>query len=246
STYAGSTWNGSLQNMQPGRGYKLRSGTTGNILVEPRSVPAWNPDIFGNEFNMNVTAVVKANGTELIGNFIVGAFINGNCVGVSAPQYAGGSPRVFLTLHGDVADNNLNIQFLIYDYNTDSIYTPTHTSLAFTTDAQEGTIENAYPLNLETPLTIRTVARDADFVLHQNVPNPFNGNTMIRVDMPREEQVTLQIFDYTGKLIAQPVNSKLSQGTHTLQFNPENLAPGIYFYRMQAGEFTATRRMVIQ
>ncbi|HLP49946.1 MAG TPA: LamG-like jellyroll fold domain-containing protein [Chitinophagales bacterium] len=246
STYAANTWNGSLQNMQPGRGYKLKSGTTGNILVEPRSVPAWNPDIFGNEFNMNVTAVVKANGTELIGNFIVGAFINGNCVGVSAPQYAGGSPRVFLTLHGDVADNNLNIQFLIYDYNTDSIYTPTHTPLAFTTDAQEGTIETAYPLNLETPLAIRHVARDADFVLHQNVPNPFNGNTMIRVDMPREEQVNLQIFDYTGKLIAQPVNSKLSQGTHTLQFNPENLAPGIYFYRMQAGEFSATKRMVIQ
>ncbi|MBP6730803.1 MAG: T9SS type A sorting domain-containing protein, partial [Chitinophagales bacterium] len=246
STYASGAWNGSLQNMQPGRGYKLKAGATGNILVEPRSTPNWSPDVFGTEFNMNVTAVVKANGTELIGNFVVGAFINGTCVGLSAPQVAGGSPRVFLTLHGDVANNNQGLQFLIYDYATDSIYTPTYNPLFFVTDQQQGSIEDAFVLNLETPLAVRNVNRDGDFALHQNIPNPFNGNTMIRIDMPRQEQVTLQVFDYTGKLIAEPVNGTLTQGAHTIQFNPGTLSAGIYFYRMQAGEFTATKRMVIQ
>lgn len=246
STFASGVWNGSLQNMQPGRGYKLKAATGGNILVEPRSAPDWNPDVFGNEFNMNVTAVVKANGNEQMGNFIVGAFINGTCVGVSAPQLAGSSPRVFLTLHGETVDNGGNLQFFIYDYNTDSVYTPTYASLAFTTDAQEGNIENAFELNLETPLSINNVSTKGKFVLHQNVPNPFNGNTMIRFDMPSDEQVTLQVFDYTGKLVAEPFNGKLTQGIHSIQFNPESLPAGMYFYRMQAGVFNATKKMVIQ
>lgn len=246
STVAASVWNGSLQSMQPGRGYKLKSTANGSITVTPRSAPDWNPDVFGNEFNMNITAVVKANGDELMGNFIVGAFINGTCVAVSAPQLAGSAPRVFLTLHGQTADNGQNLQFLIYDYNTDSVYSPTYLPATFTTDGQQGTIESAYELNLEAPLAVGNLTRQDGFVLHQNIPNPFNGNTMIRIDMPREEQVTLQVFDYTGKLIAQPVNGQLSEGAHTIQFNPQGLAAGIYFYRMQAGEFTATKRMVVQ
>jgi hypothetical protein len=245
STFASSVWNGSLQSMQPGRGYKLKAATGGNILVEPRSAPDWHPDIFGNEFNMNITAVVKANGNAQMGNFIVGAFINGICAGVSSPQLAGSSPRVFLTLHGETADNGSSLQFFIYDYNTDSVYTPTYTPVSFTTDGQEATIENAFELNLESPLSIRNISDDSKFVLHQNVPNPFNGNTMIRIDVPREEHITLQVFDYTGKLVAELVNGKLSQGIHTIQYNPQNLESGIYFYRMQAGGFHATKKMFI-
>ncbi len=246
STVAGGVWNGSLQNMQPGRGYKLKSPANGSITVTPRSAPDWNPDVFGNEFNMNVTAVVKANGSELMGNFIVGAFINGTCVAVSTPQLAGNAPRVFLTLHGQTIDNGQSLQFLIYDYNTDSIYTPTYLPVSFATDGQQGTIESAFELNLEAPLAVENLSSQGNFILHQNVPNPFNGNTIIQIDMPREEKVTLQVFDYTGKLLAQPVNGKLSTGSHTVQFNPQGLAAGIYFYRLQAGEFTATKRMVIQ
>jgi hypothetical protein len=244
STFASGVWNGSLQNLQPGRGYKLKATAGGSILVTPRSAPNWNPDVFDNEFNMNVTAVVVANGAEAMGNFIVGAFMNGTCIGVSSPQYAGNSSRVFLTLHGDAADNGGNLEFLIYDYGTDSIYTPTYNAITFTTDGQQGTIENAFELNLLGPLSVRNVSRD-NFVLYQNIPNPFNGNTMIRFDMPRDERVTLQVFDYTGKLIAEPVNGLLNQGTHTIQFNPENLAAGVYFYRLQAGEFSATKKMVV-
>lgn len=246
STYAGSVWNGSLQNMQPGRGYKLKANTGGNILIEPRSAPDWNPDVFGNEFNMNITAVVKANGNEIMGNFIVGAFINGTCVGVSAPQLAGSSPRVFLTLHGETANNGGNLEFYIYDYASDSVYTPTYAPVIFTVDGAEGTIENAFALNIEAPLSVRDITADSKFVLHQNVPNPFNGSTMIRIDMPHAEMVSLQVFDYTGKLVAEPVNGILGQGIHTINYDPQQLAAGIYFYRMQAGEFTATKKMVIK
>lgn len=246
STVAAGVWNGSLQNMEPGRGYKLQSLNTGSVLIAPRSTPNWNPDVFGNEFNMNITAVVKANGNELIGNFIVGAFRNGTCVAVSSPQLAGSNPRVFLTLHGQTADNGQGLQFLIYDYNSDSIYTPTYTSVNFTTDGQQGTIETPFELTLEAPLAVNNITEEGKFVLHQNIPNPFNDNTIIRFDMPRSERITLQVFDYTGKLIAQPVNEQLSEGSHTIQFNTDALARGIYFYRMQAGEFTATKRMIIQ
>jgi hypothetical protein len=245
STFSSGAWNGSLQLMQPGRGYKLKAFNGGTIPVQPRAAPNWNPDVFGNEFNMNITAVVKAAGVEALGNFIVGAFINGTCVGVSSPQLAGSLSRVFLTLHGQASNNGQSISFLIYDFNTDSIYIPTFTPVTFQTDGVVGNIETAFELIVESPLAVEDVKK-GQFVLHQNIPNPFNGKTIIRYAMPVEEKVVIEVYDFTGRVVAQPVNATMPAGEHQLEFNQEALTSGVYFYRMMTGGFTQTRKMVIK
>ncbi len=64
------------------------------------------------------------------------------------------------------------------------------------------------------------------FALNQNYPNPFNPSTYISFSIPSNEFVTLQVFDVTGRLIAQPVNEELTSGNYEITFNPQKLSSG--------------------
>ena len=86
--------------------------------------------------------------------------------------------------------------------------------------------------------------------LFENHPNPFNPTTSIQFELPREEQVHLAIFDVAGRLIDVLVDGKRSVGRFSEVWegkdrNGVSVPSGIYFARLQAGEFTATRKMVL-
>lgn len=83
--------------------------------------------------------------------------------------------------------------------------------------------------------------------LSQNYPNPFNPTTNIAFELPADHQVTLQIYDITGRLVATLMNNQLvHSGTHTVQFDASRLASGMYIYRMQLDNGTAlTRKMTL-
>ena len=88
------------------------------------------------------------------------------------------------------------------------------------------------------------------FELGQNYPNPFNPSTTIRFDLPQPVHVRLNIYDVTGRLVATPVNEPRQAGVHRIVWNRTNrsggpVASGVYFYRIQAGAFTMTRKMVL-
>lgn len=83
-----------------------------------------------------------------------------------------------------------------------------------------------------------------NYSLSQNYPNPFNPSTKISFDLPVSGFVTLKVYDITGKEIAQLVNSDLNAGTYKINFNSVSLSSGIYFYRISAGSFTDTKKMV--
>jgi len=82
------------------------------------------------------------------------------------------------------------------------------------------------------------------FELFQNYPNPFNPSTKIKFTVPAEEYATMNIFDITGKQVGRIVNESMKPGTYEINFSSENLSSGIYFYRMQAGKFSAARKMI--
>jgi N-acetylneuraminic acid mutarotase len=84
-----------------------------------------------------------------------------------------------------------------------------------------------------------------EFKLHNNFPNPFNPTTKIRFDLPKNVSVKIIVFDITGREIQQLVNRQLSAGAYEYEFNGSNFASGIYFYRIQAGNFTNVKRMVL-
>jgi hypothetical protein len=91
----------------------------------------------------------------------------------------------------------------------------------------------------------------ARFALRQNYPNPFNPITAISFEVPAGgASVRLAIYDVTGRLVRTLVKGRIDPGVHTVRWDGRNergvtVATGVYFYRMQAGSFTQTRKMVL-
>jgi len=83
------------------------------------------------------------------------------------------------------------------------------------------------------------------FVLHPNYPNPFNPTTAIRFHVKEPCRVELKIFDLRGREIRSVMNVQYPMGEHQVLFNATGLAPGIYFYRIRMGDFTAARKMAV-
>jgi hypothetical protein len=84
-----------------------------------------------------------------------------------------------------------------------------------------------------------------NYVLHQNYPNPFNPITNIRFEISKDDFVTLKIFNVTGKEITVLVNEELKRGVFKITFNGKKLTSGIYFYRIESGDYKETKKMVL-
>jgi len=83
------------------------------------------------------------------------------------------------------------------------------------------------------------------FALNQNYPNPFNPSTVIQFSIAKEVFVTLSVFSTLGEQVAELVNQHLSPSTYSVNFDAKDLPNGIYFYKIQAGEFVKTKKMIL-
>jgi hypothetical protein len=83
------------------------------------------------------------------------------------------------------------------------------------------------------------------YQLSQNYPNPFNPSTTINFQIPKSKFTTLKVYNILGKEVATLVSNKLNQGNHTYQFDGKNLASGIYYYQLVAGEFREVKKMIL-
>jgi len=83
------------------------------------------------------------------------------------------------------------------------------------------------------------------FTLYQNYPNPFNPSTNIRFSIKDAQFVSLKVFDINGKVISTPVNQKLASGHYEVTFDSNILSSGLYFYRLTAGNYSETKKMVL-
>jgi D-alanyl-D-alanine carboxypeptidase len=95
-------------------------------------------------------------------------------------------------------------------------------------------------VDLRTPAGVA-----AAFELEQNYPNPFNPSTHIRYMLPASADVRLSVYDLLGREVSLLVNERLDAGIHEVGFDGAALAAGVYFYRLQAGDFAQTRRFVL-
>jgi hypothetical protein len=83
------------------------------------------------------------------------------------------------------------------------------------------------------------------FALSQNYPNPFNPSTAIRFVIPTNESVQLEVYNLLGQKVASLINQRLVAGTYNVQFNATPFASGVYFYRLRAGNFLETKKMML-
>ncbi len=99
-------------------------------------------------------------------------------------------------------------------------------------------------------ITPSGLAVPSEFTLSQNYPNPFNPVTNIKFGISKlpkgqVEFVTLKVFDLQGKEVAELLNENKFPGNYVVEFDGENFPSGTYFYKLTAGQFSETRRMIL-
>lgn len=142
---------------------------------------------------------------------------------------AGENQEIELTVYTESilsGDYNLNLEFL-HNARPGITSVPIHVSV--TVDVPES----------ETPAT------PAEYNLDQNWPNPFNPETTISYYIPNQGPVKLSVYDMTGRELAELVNEVQAEGEQRVRFDASNLATGVYFYRMESGNFRSIRKMVL-
>ena len=164
---------------------------------------------------------------------------------VSAKIYIKNIPYAFVKTDSAAGDyhrlilpGNYSIIFTAPGYMTDTVHN------VMVTDSNATRLDHAMRRNM-TNITSAENYLPVKFWLYQNYPNPFNPVTNLEFGISDLEFVSLKVYDVLGKEAANLVNEKLSPGRYKVEFDGSGLTSGVYFYRLTAGEFTDTKRMML-
>ena len=104
---------------------------------------------------------------------------------------------------------------------------------------------DVYKQNAITKVEKEDETIPTSFKLEQNFPNPFNPSTIIKFGVPERSSVVIKIFDILGGEVMTLINEEMEAGWYSREFNAPNYSSGIYIYRMQAGTYVNTRKMIL-
>ncbi len=108
----------------------------------------------------------------------------------------------------------------------------------------DGTVHYTETIQIEMPTVVKETV-PGEFALHQNYPNPFNPTTEIIYQTPEVIHVTLKVFDVLGREVEALVNEVKQVGIYTVLLDGSNLTGGVYFCKMQAGDFAKTKKLLL-
>ncbi len=163
-----------------------------------------------------------------------------SCFAVSGGDLFAASEGVFLsTNNGDTwkaVDSGLtNTNIISLAVSNDDVYAGTSGSGVWKRPLSE-MITSVTPPSGNIPKS---------FLLSQNYPNPFNPSTVINYQLPTNGQVALRIFDVLGREVRTLVNERQTAGSHSVIFDGTNLPSGVYFYQLRAGDYAATKKLLL-
>ena len=119
----------------------------------------------------------------------------------------------------------------------------TGTSYSVLVDMSTGQVLNTN--GVATGIDNKTIQKPSKLKLNQNYPNPFNPSTNISFSIPQTSKVTLTVYDILGRKVATLVDNRLSSGFHTVRFDANHLGSGIYFYRLNVGNQSITKKLTL-
>jgi hypothetical protein len=188
-------------------------------LLQPR-----NPTVSGNQLRLAVNSVPSKDNLPVVSVKSPGTLIAKVRLVTSAKSFS---------------DAELNLRFRTGPENP-------YTKVFAYIDNQITDVTNKVEVAVDNTSIVREVSSlPKEFALQQNYPNPFNPTTSINYDLPVSSIVTLQIYDVSGREIATLVNEQQNAGIYNVQFHGSNIASGVYFYRIKAGEFTQVKKMFL-
>jgi hypothetical protein len=182
--------------------------------------------------NSQITGVVKYNGT----NYFIG------------------SAMVFATAPGDVAESSVMTQgydhtFTVLVSNKFSSYalSANYNGLVGTANGFAAPGDTGVVINITSIIGIKNENNSFPtiFSLNQNYPNPFNPSTTITFGIPERSNVNLIVYNQLGQQVAVLANEVMSPGLHSVNWKPVNLSSGIYFYKLNAGNFQSVKKLML-
>ena len=145
---------------------------------------------------------------------------------------------------------------IVYSHNNDPTLIENATDIYLVGDDDfviagtvSGIVEPANILTLRYGANITSIISTQNtielYFLNQNFPNPFNPVTVIKYQLPENLKVQIRVYDVLGNEVAELVNEEKSAGTYEVRFDAGNLASGVYLYKLQAGSFVETKKMIL-
>jgi glycosidase len=153
-----------------------------------------------------------------------------------------GIPANFFDHHGNLG--GCDVQFLMGEYFEYDVFYCNDETLSFSS-VELPPYSTFILTKASGGLSTEATEEDYTIQLHQNYPNPFNPSTNISFYLPQSTDVKVSVFDVTGRLVATLSDGLRNAGTHVVSFDASTLSSGIYFYRLEAGEFIETRKMIL-
>ncbi len=251
--YDNGEWVGKLREMHPGQSYSLYTQLSTELVYPDLKKQQqfseksdWTVDVHKYESNMTVTGVFTFDGSDYgDSSLIVAAFIDGECRGVTRPQYVPhlDSYIAFLMMYGATSENGASVQLKVYEPNTE-ITREVAESMVFNSDAHNGSLQEPLELNA---LQTEKERIPAVFYLQQNYPNPFNPLTTIEYGLPVDEDVTIAIYNVLGQKISVLVDGRQEAGRYKIQFDAGaiGMASGVYFYQIRTNAFVKSHKMLL-
>ena len=94
-------------------------------------------------------------------------------------------------------------------------------------------------------INVEIIVIPTEYTLHPAFPNPFNPVTTISYGLPTETQISLKVYDVEGRRITTLTDGIRTAGTHSVEWNAEGYPSGVYFMKLDAGEFTQTQKLML-
>lgn len=212
---------------EPNANFSTLFHNENNEVIASQSVPSWKTWYYKNN-SLNIFPLMLISSAVTLNNKFF--FSTESCCGNKGVNYSSNFGQSWSSQNTGLTSLDcfsLTKDSLGYLYlgTANGIFRSTSSAYLTTIDIDEGKFENFYISN--------------------SYPNPFNPSTAIEYQVPKTSKVKISVFNLVGEEITVLVNEEKSQGKYKVEFNGANLSSGVYFYKMQAENFTSTKKFVL-